>query len=706
MRRQVVLNSLRMENFGCFRDRTVTFEPELNQLIGPNESGKSTVLRGLLTAIFEDGTTRKKNISQPRNWNRKSPFKLTLKFSVGDKEFTLIRDHGTGRDIMTDSDGITYEGRTIGENLGIYFGTPDRNLFESVFCFSSDDPASLEKQKSRLKSALETPVFSGFDRTKADDYLEEEIKKIDNPRAHGPRKLDLLDEQIQSYLQQKSELDRRMEALAKDKAELDTVRENIKQHEDDLSRLERLVIGGEAYRTLDTRMAGLDERLQTHLANYSRAQQAAEDLERVGKELAGITVPEPGEIEEIETRRNELVQTVDQAKRGMDELIVRRVRAKRDFMAVTLLLVFLCLVYVIQQMGYYDTGPVADITPYTIPVMTLIWVVGMSAYLSCFRRKKKATTIFRGKVAEMDGFYAELNDRCNLKAADPIKAIHEQITRRQTLGLSAENLAGRVDLLSDGKGLEHLAEVKRQLEAEVAQINKEFAPLVEFASVAGQVAELKEELTAKRVRCNAFRERAALLTERCSAIEPLKNSFTKVENELEALKREYKEIVERLEILRITRAALNRAADQLIEQTFAAYSDEASTYLADLTDRRYEELRFSKEIDAFELKVNNTDNWYGVGEYLSSSTRDVVYMALHLAAMDRLSGDYAVPVIFDQAGARMDENRRRNFFDLLSRLASRRQVVYAAVGKGNLQGESHIIEFDLETSEVTREQTV
>ena len=45
------IHELRIENYGCIRDATFRFTP-LHALIGPNDSGKSTVLRALRTVAF------------------------------------------------------------------------------------------------------------------------------------------------------------------------------------------------------------------------------------------------------------------------------------------------------------------------------------------------------------------------------------------------------------------------------------------------------------------------------------------------------------------------------------------------------------------------------------------------------------------------------------------------------------------------------
>lgn len=697
---RVLLRSLRMENFGCFQDRTISFQPGLNQLIGPNESGKSTIIRALYTVLFEDGPTSKKAIAEQKHWTGEGSFRLTLIFTVGDKEFMLIRDYGMGQDIMSDNDGLMYEGRAIREKLTRYFGTANRRLFEAVFSFSSDYPDALEGQRTRVKAALETPLFSGFDRTRADAYLEEQIKSLDNPRAHGPRELDTLGERIQECLRRKRECDDRLSSLERAGQERRQAQEQVKQNEEEIGRLERLVAGAEAYQHLDQKMGGLEERLQTHLTGYSRAVQTAETLEKLEKELNHLNAPPADELVRIVARRDELAGLVDSAKQRMDVLIERRNATGRAFWGTGSLLAVVCLVYVLQSLGAIPIGDMGKTLSMFLWAMAAIWTGCLGMYLYRIRGKKEATSHLRKVNARLNSFYADLNNFYDLKSADPVKSLTELDNRRQALELKIQSLRETIAVISDNKGIPGLVSVKEQLETEVALANKELATLVVFAPYAGRLAELKDELTACRVRRNAYADQAASLSERCSSLATLEQEKAVVEAELEMLKRRHRDLTEQLEVLHITRSALNRAADRLIEQTFQDFNDDASRHLATLTNGRHDRLRLSAENGGrFELEIHQTGKWLPLGEHLSSSTRDAIYLALRQAAMDRVASDFAVPVVFDQADVRMDRTRRNAFAGLLAALADERQVIYCATETTRPENSANIIYLDLVETE-------
>lgn len=48
------VEELRIQSYGCIRDATFRLTP-LHALIGPNDSGKSTVLRALRTVVYLAG---------------------------------------------------------------------------------------------------------------------------------------------------------------------------------------------------------------------------------------------------------------------------------------------------------------------------------------------------------------------------------------------------------------------------------------------------------------------------------------------------------------------------------------------------------------------------------------------------------------------------------------------------------------------------
>jgi DNA repair exonuclease SbcCD ATPase subunit len=704
MQSRVRIKSLRLQNFGYFEDQKFVFEDGLNVIAGPNESGKSTVVEAILTALFEDGSTRKKGVSALGNWRNKQPARITLEFRVDKSHLTLVRDYNTGQDTLTDQQGVTYEGKAIGEKLQLYFTTVDRLLYEAVYCFRSENPEMLVDQQARLKSALEAPALSGYNRSKADKFLQEEIKKLENPRAHGPRELDILSERIEKALHEKSELEERLDTVRKDKVELDKSREQLTQFEEDVERLERELSGATAYEQVSVRMDNIEERLQTYLAAYSRVVQATEDLERLSAEEKRILIPNDSLMDEFRTQSDQFKQRVDVTKQKMDTLILQRRKASKGFLAGSVILALVTVVYVLTGQGMIGFGDWSFLIPYLVPFAGLVWLFRGGVYLLYFNRKKAATKGFRQAVAKLDDLYQEINNLYDMKAADPIRGLEQQINRKQALQFTIANLKETIDALSEGKGIEHLQAIKSQLEGEVARVNEELAALASFAPLAGKIPDIKEELTAKRVRIDAMRERIAHLDERCSVLEPLETAMESLNGSIEALKRKHTELSERLEVFKIIRMTLNRAADRMIEDLFNAYGKAASVILMRLSGNRYKEIRFDKETGKFEILIPEIKEWLEVDSRLSSSTLDVIYLSFRLAAADQISEYFMPCIIFDQPDVRMDNLRKESFHRQLAQISAERQALYVGVDPPEQIQKAHIIKLarhDMEPTPVT-----
>ncbi len=87
------LQKLRLHSFAGSTDRTYEFVPGMNVVLGPNEAGKSTMINGLLCALFE--STRYGKVRWRESLERFVPrgggdtFGVSLDFLVGDQTYQI-----------------------------------------------------------------------------------------------------------------------------------------------------------------------------------------------------------------------------------------------------------------------------------------------------------------------------------------------------------------------------------------------------------------------------------------------------------------------------------------------------------------------------------------------------------------------------------------------------------------------------------------
>ncbi|MEZ5360187.1 MAG: AAA family ATPase [Candidatus Zixiibacteriota bacterium] len=681
--------TLRAERFGSLDDCTVSFQSGINLLVGPAESGKTTILNALKAVLYHESDAEVLTLPYQRP-HGDAP-RLTLCFAVEGKKFTLVRDYQRQMDELTDNDGISYQGAEIKEKLHRYFGTDSGEIFNLINTASIEDIGAPEERKFLFQAALEAPVFAGFDRGRADKYIAQEIGKLEKSTPNAKGELDIISEHLSARLQEKNALDERLDTVKKQKKELEELQTQAMKFQKESMHLEEQAIGAEAYLQLNAKMITLEEKLHIQLDKYSRAEQIVEDLERIERERERLVIPDPMQMAELTDRRIELNEAVDKAKEHMDSVGGGRKTAGRGFIGASLILLVICLTYLLEQSGYFEAGEAGQYILYSIPVMAVIWLVRLGSYVFKLFAKQNATRQFRNSVAALDAFFAEINEKYELKAADPIEELEERIQRVQYLGMSSDNLHATIGHLSDDKGMEFLTQQKLEIEGEVARLNAEMAPLVQFAASATRLPQVKEEATAKKVRGRALLERAKQMEAQLTVTDSIEAKIVSVEKEMETLKTRHKEVTEKLEILKITRLALNRAADNLLEDTFVSFSRSAGVFLATITDNRYDEVVFSKEPITFSVKTGDGEKIQNIAA-LSMSTRDAVHLSLRLGAMSHLSFDFAAPFIVDLAERRLDNTRRENFYKILVNLSKRRQILLAAHEHITLPGAPNTIQ--------------
>ncbi|MCK4547412.1 MAG: AAA family ATPase, partial [Candidatus Eisenbacteria sp.] len=157
----VVFNKVTLCGFGLYKDPTTfILDPSLAVFAGPNESGKSTFVNGLLATLFgllrREGDTEGFTTTRFKNWDSPPGFWGELEFTSSGKLYRLRREfesHETRLSI--DGDGgprILFDGEhnrfgrgtEVERYNGILketLGVADQDLFESVFCVTQETDA-------------------------------------------------------------------------------------------------------------------------------------------------------------------------------------------------------------------------------------------------------------------------------------------------------------------------------------------------------------------------------------------------------------------------------------------------------------------------------------------------------------------------------------------------------------------------------------
>ena len=115
---------------------------------------------------------------------------------------------------------------------------------------------------------------------------------------------------------------------------------------------------------------------------------------------------------------------------------------------------------------------------------------------------------------------------------------------------------------------------------------------------------------------------------------------------------------------------VNRSLDIASNERFPKMLQSAKKYFNLLTDGRYIDINFNKD-----LTVKNKDNKKYKVQYLSRGTSEQLYFALKLAFVEQVADEISLPVLIDDAFVNFDKQRIDNIIKLIKKLSQHTQVL-------------------------------
>jgi len=174
------LRELQIENFGVHQNRRFTFAPGLQAIYGPNEAGKSTLLRLFRDLLFGF------HDRSPYAWlNRSQPLAATLRFQLADGREGWFRRQKGRPDHLT---GELAGGPLDAALLTKLLNDTSRPLYERIFAFDQSDLAQDVQalKDAGLQEALFGGGIGGLTRFRAiEQRIAERMKELFNEQARA-----------------------------------------------------------------------------------------------------------------------------------------------------------------------------------------------------------------------------------------------------------------------------------------------------------------------------------------------------------------------------------------------------------------------------------------------------------------------------------------------------------------------------------------
>ena len=249
------LASLYIEGFGVFQGHRIDFGPGLNLIVGPNESGKSTLLTFIQQVLFGFPDRRSREITYPALRGGRLGGRLFLQGTEGE-EFVVERFAGSQGGVLS----VRLPDGSVGgqEDLEQLLGRTNKDVFCKVFAFGLGELQNLSTLNDQaVKAHIYSAGTGGIAVSEIERQMAQKADELFKPGGHNP----VINQLLSSIDQQGREL-RGLNQLPEEyeavlarreglKEQIDRKEQQAKELENHLQDAQRLLAAWEAWRVLE-----------------------------------------------------------------------------------------------------------------------------------------------------------------------------------------------------------------------------------------------------------------------------------------------------------------------------------------------------------------------------------------------------------------------------------------------------------------------
>ena len=672
-----------LENVLAFTEVSVELGPGFNVVLSPNEGGKSSLFRGIVSGLYANVSTQRGDVLALARWGASGSFMIRLDFRLGPDAYRLVRDFGGKEQALYrgGESGPFAKGKRVDEFLAEHLPLADQDLFLRICGVRHEELARVGEADGAIGERIEEILGGG-----GEDVTPATVQLV----VEGKRK-ELL--------------------KGRDRPVNETNRGAVKRFKDDVDLLEReaakaasLAAAREgllkAISGVDSRLTLVDAELGILKAKREKALSYGEldRNERRLHERADGLRQRLKRIEELSAMRNELAAggarfvgalasrtaaAIDKVREdlareafleaGVAEALPGKRAASAAWRPVLASILILAgaagaLLWKIPMLVLVVTG-----------LVLLVWhFAGRGREREAAHPAEKRDELERLRSAraawagsrpldESKVFFAE----CALWQEE-VRDVEARLD--EAVGSGASDRSARIGALDAEYGAAAI---------EVRALSQSRAALEPFRldgdgmlrldrDIGDRVAE-RERLAGER----SERERGLAALERTDASDIVE----RLALAQEGLSRAERKVL----VLDAILAALNEARRKMSGYLAERLPPLAGAYLSRITEGRYDTLF----VDPMSLKIevipaagdaSGVPGASGAPERvdpgaLSQGARDQIHLAVRLALVELMSGGESQPLFLDDPFVHFDPARRERALDLVREFAKRHQVV-------------------------------
>jgi DNA repair exonuclease SbcCD ATPase subunit len=684
---------IELKNFKKFVDFQAQFSPGINVVKGSlNEMGKSTLLEGIIIALFHNPRSTSKELKDYVSWGATKQFRTSLEFDDEGNKYLLEKDFdkGTARLICNDSQEELDTFRTISERMAELLGTNSDTLFLCSSCIRQSQVSEVSSGRKEINESLEEIVSGGKESTlasqvmqKLDDKISEMRKGLDRP-AKTPGILARLEKELQDTLQTYDKVKDEVSKVEAQKIELVEIDKQLAQVKEQYENARVLL-------DKNKQRKDIEASIQRSVKDYdgvekllSNVKKLREDSEKAGRALgAAEGVRDRQEVSElrreldaIQNRRGIIEKDLAQREEELAEAKKKLSKRKSTVffgsakgIATAVAILAGGIIGVIVGPSYFLS---------LIILGAALLAVTMRARNALIRDKTNISVIER-RIQDMRKALGDLGkNEQELLAKAKCGTVAEFNERERNFydWFDKENAAElQLKGMLGGKTIEKIEEQKLELARKLAMeeakltddLKQTYLNSEEYVVLERKVQNLEKrqaELERQKSRCEIIIEQARFNID----------DQIKLEEELEGIREELKHEERKVKVYGLARDVISEARTEILSSAGEALEKGIQKYLAVFTDGKYNQVRVNKEALEFGVYSDEKGNW-AKPEELSGGAIDEFYLAFRLALVKLIFGDKKPPLILDDPFVNFDSIRLANTLNFFKTLASDYQII-------------------------------
>ena len=687
------LRKIELANFKRLADFRTQFSPGINVVKGRlNEMGKSTLLEGIIVALFGNPRSTAREVKGYVSWGSTSQFRTGLEFEERGNRYLLEKDFGKGTARLTGDNGHTELDtfREISERMAELLGTKSEDLFLCSCCIRQAQVSEIASGKKEISESLEEIVTGGKESTLASQVIQKldsrvaEMKRgLDKP-AKNPGVLAGLRNQLQVASQRYADVRDEVSRVEAHRIKLMEVNKELLQVKGEHENAKSLLEKNRLRKELEASIKDLEQKFDEAEKLLNGIRSLEEDVRKADRELVTIEgLKEKRQVSEfrkgldaIRNRRGDIQE--DLAEREKELVEARGKLEGRKLIRFLGSGKSITVAAAVLGGGMLGTlvGPL-----YLLSLIVLgacLLAIAAWARVALIRDRANISGIeervgrMKESVEALGKEEEELLTQAKCSTIDEFdekeRAFYRWLERKGGAEFRLEGMVGGKTI----RGIDNQrSEAARKLAVEQARLTQD---LIETCLGPEEYVALERKeqlLQAKRADLEEQKRRCEVIIEQARFN---MEHQVELEEELEGLQQDLEQKERKVRIYQLASEFISRARSEILASSQEALVKEIEAYLSVFTNGKYERVKIGREDLDFWVYSDEKEDW-AKPEELSGGTIDQFYLAFRFALVKLIFNDKKPPLILDDPFVNFDSVRLANTLRFLKALSSDYQII-------------------------------